>query len=90
MRHSQRHFSRVSVMRATCISRKRGTHLKTYRCMGWFGLLFIFAALACTTTASARDLTERGDHRYLAVWYEREAARQQQGKAEEILRMAAE
>lgn len=30
---------------------------------GMVGPLFLVAALACTTTAPARDLTERGNHR---------------------------
>ena len=63
--------------------------MKTYWCMGWFGLLFIVAALACTTTAPALDLIKRDDHRGLAVWYDHEAARLQ-GNAEEMLQMAAE
>jgi len=63
--------------------------MKTYWCMGWFGLLFIVAAMACTTTAPALDLIKPDDHRGLAVWYDHEAARLQ-GNAEEMLQMAAE
>ncbi len=60
-RHSLRHVSHVSVVRQTCI-RGEKIHMKTYLCVD-AGLLFIVAALTCATTAPARDLTERGQHR---------------------------
>ena len=60
--------------------------MKTSRHMSWFGMLFILAVMACTTTVPPRELIQRNDHGGLAMWYEQEAVRLR-GKVEEMRQM---
>ena len=61
--------------------------MKISRRLGWFGILFVVAVMACTTAAPPRELIQRNDHESLATWYAQEAARLR-GKAEEMRQMA--
>ena len=54
---------------------------------GWFGILFLAMAMACTTMTPPRDLIERNDHTALTAWYANEAVRLRD-KADEMRRMA--
>lgn len=55
--------------------------------LGWFGIVFVVATLACTTTLPPRDLIERDDHVALMAWYAHEAVRLRE-KADEMRHMA--
>lgn len=61
--------------------------MKTLRHLRWFGMVFILAVMACTTTVPPRELILRNDHEGLAAWYEQEASRLR-GKAQEMRQMA--
>ena len=60
--------------------------MKISWCLGWIGILFVVAVLACTTTAHPSELIERNDHEGLATWYGQEAVRLRE-KAEEMRQM---
>lgn len=60
--------------------------MKTSWCLGWIGIPFVVAMLACATTSPPRELIERNDHGGLATWYEQEAVRLR-GKAAEMRQM---
>lgn len=63
--------------------------MKTSWRLGWIGIPFVVAVLACATTVPPRELIERNDHGGLIAWYEQEAARLR-GNAEEMRLMAEE
>jgi hypothetical protein len=61
--------------------------VKTLWHLGWIGVMFMVAVMACTTTAPPGELIQRNDHESLATWYAQEAARLRD-KAEEMRQMA--